>query len=217
MTYSHKLIGTVEGKNKTDYCINCSNSDSSTTDILNDYKIADNIVPYEAILNPEDTYDNLDLSHGVRVIFGITTNDQGRVIVEILERIRIYEKRILEDYFNILVKRGLENHMVSELLAEADQKSIDFNDRDELSPDEIKNYVSDTDVFIDNPYYQSEANNFNVYDSRGRIIFSIEANRMSGIKFVFPFQDEEQKQQFFNFCEQIMKTPQVNYPKPEED
>lgn len=216
MNFEHKLIGTIEGKTANDYCINCLNGDSNIVEILKMYSMLDGKVAYDNIVNAENAYETLDLSHGVRVVFGIYTNETGRARVEILERLRIYEKRILEEYFDILVKRGLENHMIPELLAEANQKSIDFGDKEEISPDEIKNYVSDTDVFVDNPNYQSEANNINVYDSRGRIIFSIESNQMSGIKFVFPFQDEEQKQAFFDFCDMIMKTPQVNYPKSEE-
>ena len=110
--------------------------------------------------------------------------------------------------------------MVPEIMAESHQIPVNFGDKEEISTEDIKNVVSDGEVFTDNPNYQSDARNFNLYDNNGRILFSIEADSaMSGtvnrVKFSFPFETEDDREAFLDFCDRLQAIRAVKYPKTE--
>lgn len=210
MDYERYLIGTVIGINADDYTVEC--------DDLEQFGYRGGEVRFSSAKDT-DKYKDLDLKDGVRVRLGINNND-GNYSVDILERLEAYERKTLDRYLDVLLKHNQVNHMVPEIMAESDQIPVSFGDSEEISTDDIKNFVKDDEVFTDNPNYQKEAKDFNVYDSRGNVMFSIKSeDNMSGkinqISFTFPFDNNESREAFLDFCDRLQKIKAVKYPQSE--
>lgn len=214
MDYEAYLVGTVNGINSDDYEVECFNDED--INILYQFGIKNNTIRYSSAIDAEK-YNNLNLKDGVKVKLGIINND-GQIKVDIIERIQTYERRTLDKYLDILLKHNKVNHMVPEIMAESDQIPINFGDKEEILYDDISSNIQDGEVFTDNPNYRVEANNFNIYDNAGHILFSIESdNTMSGIsnrvKFVFPFENDTDREAFLDFCDRLQAIRTVKYPK----
>lgn len=217
MTYEVELIGTVIGRDADDYEVEFYNDSDINT--LRSYSFRESSIRFSSGRDAEK-YKTLNLKDGVKVRVGIYVNEDGESKCDIIERIQTYERRTLDRYLDILMEHNKVNHMVPEIMAESDQIPVNFGDKEEISTEDIKNVVSDGEVFTDNPNYQSDAGNFNLYDNNGRILFSIEADSaMSGtvnrVKFSFPFETEDDREAFLDFCDRLQAIRAVKYPKTE--
>ena len=216
MNYEQYLVGTVNGLNSDDYEVEVY--DDEYINILRQYNVSkDGIIRYSSAKDAEK-YEGLNLKDGVKVKLGLYTED-GNTKIDIIERLQTYERRTLEKYLDVLIKHNKVNHMIPQIMAEKeDQIPIDFGDRDEISTDDIKDFVQEDEVFTDNPNYLSDASNFSVCDNNGNIMFSIESeNNMSGVsnrvRFVFPFEHEEDREAFLDFCDRLQSIRAIKYPK----
>lgn len=218
MTYEVELIGTVIGRDADDYEVEFYNDSDINT--LRSYSFRESSIRFSSGRDAEK-YKTLDLKDGVKVRVGLYVNEDGESKCDIIERIQTYERRTLDRYLSVLMEHGKVNHMVPEIMAESDQIPVNFGDKEEISTEDIKNVVNDGEVFTDNPNYQSDAGNFNLYDNNGRILFSIETDSsMSGtvnrVKFSFPFETEDDREAFLDFCDRLQAIRAVKYPKTED-
>lgn len=215
MDQKQRIIGTIEGKTADNYNITCNynrNSDE-ILDTLKEYGINDGIISYDYIIDANESYKNFGLNHGVKIAFNIFKTQEGVTKVNIIEKIRTYERPILNEYLDTLMKRGFVNHMVPEILAESEQIPIDFGNKDEVLLDDVVSSLKDDEVFTDNANYRTEANNFTIYDNNGKVLFSIISDFMSGIKFVFPFENDEEREAFLDLCDKLQNIRAIKYPK----
>lgn len=215
MNYEVELIGTVIGTNSDDYEVEFYSDDAINT--LRNYSIKQSSIRYSSIKDAEK-YQALNLKDGVRVKVGIYVDEEGNSKVEIIDRIQTYERRTLDRYLDVLLQHNKVNHMVPEIMAESDQIPVDFGDREEITSEDVSKIVEDGEVFTDNPNYRIDASNFNIYDNNGNVLFSIEPDHtMSGIsnrlKFVFPFETDEDREAFLDFCDRLQAIRAVKYPK----
>lgn len=218
MTYEVELIGTVIGRDADDYEVEFYNDSDINT--LRSYSFRESSIRFSSGRDAEK-YKTLDLKDGVKVRVGIYVNEDGESKCDIIERIQTYERRTLDRYLDVLMEHNKVNHMVPEIMAESDQIPVNFGDKEEISTEDIKNVVNDGEVFTDNPNYQSDAGNFNLYDNNGHILFSIETDSsMSGtvnrVKFSFPFETEDDREAFLDFCDRLQAIRAVKYPKTED-
>lgn len=218
MTYEVELIGTVIGRDADDYEVEFYNDSDINT--LRSYSFRESSIRFSSGRDAEK-YKTLDLKDGVKVRVGLYVNEDGESKCDIIERIQTYERRTLDRYLDVLMEHNKVNHMVPEIMAESDQIPVNFGDKEEISTEDIKNVVNDGEVFTDNPNYQSDAGNFNLYDNNGHILFSIETDSsMSGtvnrVKFSFPFETEDDREAFLDFCDRLQAIRAVKYPKTED-
>lgn len=218
MTYEVELIGTIIGRDADDYEVEFYNDSDINT--LRSYSFRESSIRFSSGRDAEK-YKTLDLKDGVKVRVGIYVNEDGESKCDIIERIQTYERRTLDRYLDVLMEHNKVNHMVPEIMAESDQIPVNFGDKEEISTEDIKNVVNDGEVFTDNPNYQSDAGNFNLYDNNGHILFSIETDSsMSGtvnrVKFSFPFETEDDREAFLDFCDRLQAIRAVKYPKTED-
>lgn len=209
MNYEAYVIGTVYGINPDDFYVQC--------DDLEPYGIKGGEVRYNSSPKYVDLYQELSLRDGVRVRLGISHENTSSIepTIDILERVQAYERRTLDRYLDILIKYNRVDRMVPELIQERDQRSATVSTDEEVDLDTI---LKDDELFIDDPSFINSSD-FNVYDKKGNILFSINGENISGrynkIEFSFPFESDEARTAFLDFCDAVQKLSAVVTPKIE--
>lgn len=220
MDYEQKLTGKVIKIDSDEVIIEFT--EDHVEDILRGYNIRDTTVVFNKPVDIEKCMD-LNVIKNSRVRVGLLVSESGEVTLDICEKLYNYSKDELENALNILLTHNKVFDMVPQIMAEHPQVPIDFHGQEQISSDDIKNFVNDDELFIDNPNYIKD-NNFNVYDYNGNIIFTIEHSELSGyghstskndelVRFVFPFKKLEHREAFIDFCDTIQRKKAVKYPK----
>ena len=131
----------------------------------------------------------------------------------------MYSREVLAKYIDVALNANAANNVVSELMGELEQIPVQF-DSDSISTEDLPNYLEDGEVFTENPNYQKEAKDFNVFDSNGKLILTVSPDRTingrGALRFTVPFSCQEDKEAFLDFCDRLQKNNAVKFPKDEE-
>ena len=78
-------------------------------------------------------------------------------------------------------------------------------------------YLNEDEIFTENPLYQSQAKDFNIFDNEGRLILTVSPDRTiygrGGLRFTVPLSCPEDKEAFLDFCDRLQKNSAVKFPK----
>lgn len=128
----------------------------------------------------------------------------------------MYSREILSKYIDVALDANAANNVVSELMGELEQIPVEFKE-DEISTDELPKYLNEDEIFTENPQYQSQAKDFNIFNNEGRLILTVSPDRTiygrGGLRFTVPLSCPEDKEAFLDFCDRLQKNSAVKFPK----
>lgn len=143
----------------------------------------------------------------------------------------MYSRETLAKYIDIALNADVANGMVAELMSELEQIPVKVEiegmspaeAKEELNrnlPDYLPDMLEDDEVYTENPKYKTEARDFNIYDSTGKVMLTVSPDRTidghGALTFTVPFSSPEDKEAFLDFCDRLQKKSAVKYPKSEE-
>lgn len=128
----------------------------------------------------------------------------------------MYSREVLSKYIDVALQADAANNVVSELMSELEQIPVEFQE-DEISTEDLPNYLEDNEIFTENPQYKTQAKDFNIFDSEGRLILTVSPDRTvygrGGLRFTVPLSCPEDKEAFLDFCDRLQRNSAVKYPK----
>ena len=143
----------------------------------------------------------------------------------------MYSREVLAKYIDIALNADAANGMVVELMGELQQIPVNVEidgmtakeAQEEVNrnlPDYLPDMLEDNEVYANNPNYKTEAKNFSVYDSNGKLLLKIEPDRTieghGALTFTVPFSNPEDKEAFLDFCDRLQRNSAVKYPTNKE-
>ncbi|MEE3344712.1 MAG: hypothetical protein VZS44_11500 [Bacilli bacterium] len=111
--------------------------------------------------------------------------------------------------------------MIAELLDDLEQIPIelDANEDGEILPEDLPKYLTDTEIFTENPYYKEEHKDFCVFDNEGKLFIKVldESDikcRYNNTTFKLPYEhgDTDTRDIFLDLCEMVQRKSGIKYP-----
>lgn len=128
----------------------------------------------------------------------------------------MYSRETLAKYIDIALQAEAAPNVVSELMSELEQIPVEFQS-EEIESTDLPKFVNDGEVFTENPNYKSEARDFSIYNSDGKLMLTVFPDRtITGrgtLTFTVPFSSPEDKDAFLDFCDKLQKNDAVKFPK----
>lgn len=128
----------------------------------------------------------------------------------------MYSREVLSKYIDVALQADAANNVVSELMSELEQIPVEFQG-DEISTEDLPNYLEDNEIFTENPQYKTQAKDFNIFDNEGRLILTVSPDRTvygrGSLRFTVPLSCPEDKEAFLDFCDRLQRNSAVKYPK----
>lgn len=130
----------------------------------------------------------------------------------------MYSREVLSKYIDVALNADAANNVVSELMSELEQIPVTF-EGDSVTTDDLPNYLKDDEIFTENPYYKEQARDFNIFDSQGKLILTVNPDRTvqgrGRFCFTVPINSAEDKEAFLDFCDRLQRNSAVKYPNDE--
>src|SRR5574344_982558 len=120
----------------------------------------------------------------------------------------MYSREVLSKYIDVALKADAANNVVSEIMSELEQIPVAFTE-DSVTTDDLPKYLEENEIFTENPYYQQQAKDFNIFDSQGKLILTVSPDKTvygrGHLNFIVPISCNEDKEAFLDFCDRLQR------------
>lgn len=131
----------------------------------------------------------------------------------------MYSREVLSKFIDVALQADAANQVISELMGELEQIPVEFEE-DEIKPAELATMMESDEIFTENPQYKTQGKDFSIFNSDGRLILTVDADRTvrgrGGLTFTVPLSCPEDKEAFLDFCDKLQRNNAVKYPKDDE-
>ena len=139
----------------------------------------------------------------------------------------MYSRDTLAKYLDIALNAEATNGMIVELMGELEQIPVDVEmdgmtgqeARDEVNKnltEYLPDMLQEDEIYSTNPNYKTEAKDFSVYDSNGKLLLKIAPDKTieghGALTFTVPFTNPDDKEAFLDFCDRLQRNSAVKYP-----
>lgn len=130
----------------------------------------------------------------------------------------MYGREELSELLDVAVKNNTVVRMIVRLMSELDQipVAVETDGNGELSSATLAQYISDNELFTENPNYLEDQRDFMLFDCKGNMLLQVSSDEtiseQGKYNISFSARDED-KNVFLDFCERLQRYKAIKYPE----